>query len=249
MRRFWVLARAIFVMNARNKAALFGNLLFPIGLYLLFATVFGRNPEERMYVAAWFMAGVIVQNIMTSGFSGDATWLANTRDNGILLRIRASPLPPAVLVGAYVAARLLLVVIQSASIMLLGVFVFGVQLEWAMLPLALGCLLLGGLVFLLLGQAIAAVTPNASAAGAVANVVFFPLLFLSNLVVQADSFPQWLNDIVRWNPAYMLVDLVRPALVTIDARQATWLNLVGLVLYGAAALLIAARWFRWAPKR
>jgi hypothetical protein len=47
----------------------------------------------------------------------------------------------------------------------------------------------------------------------------------------------------------MLVDLVRPALVPVPPAQAAWLNALGLLLYGALGLLIAARLFRWEPRR
>jgi ABC-type multidrug transport system permease subunit len=248
MRRFWILSRSILLMNVRNKAALFGNLIFPIGLYMLFSTIFGQQAADATQVAAWFLAGIMVQNIMTSGFSGDAAWLTNTRDRGILLRVRATPLPSGVLVAAYLVVRLLLVVVQSALLAVIAVLVFGVQIDWQAVPLAIGLVLLGGLVFLVLGQSIAAVAPNASASNAIANTAFFPLLFLSDLVIQLQSFPDWLQDLARWNPAYMLVDLLRPTLVPIPAGQVAWFNVVGLICYGLLGLMIAARFFRWEPK-
>jgi ABC-2 type transport system permease protein len=214
----------------------------------LFSTIFGQQEADATGVAAWFLAGIIVQNIMSSGFAGDAAWLTSMRDQGILLRVRATPLPSGVLVAAYLVVRLLLVVVQSGMLAAIAILAFDVQIPWQVVPLAVGLVLLGGLVFLVLGQAIAAVAPNASASNTIANIAFFPLLFLSDLVIQLRSFPDWLQDLARWNPAFMLVDLLRPTLVRVEAGQVAWLNVVGLLCYGLLGLMIAAYFFRWEPK-
>lgn len=249
MRRYWILTRSLLMMHLRDRATLFWNLAFPVGLLLLFGTMFGNARAEPASVAAWFMAGIIVQNIMVSGLAGDAAWLTSMRDRGILLRVRATPLPPGTLVGAYVAVRLLLVAAQSALIAAVAVLAFGVRIGWTAVAPAAGLVLLGGIVFLLLGQAIAAAAPNARASNVIANAIFYPLLFLSNLVILTTSFPAWLEKLSRWSPAYLLVDLVRPALTATPAAQAAWVNLAGLLGYGALGLAVAARFFRWEPKR
>jgi len=249
MRRFWILFRSFLLIMLRDKGSLFGNLALPVGLLLLFGTISGNATIGTFTVAAWFMAGVTVQSIMSSGLGSDMAWLTSTRDRGILLRVRATPLPPAMLVGAYVSVRLLLVIAQAAAIVAVAVLVFDVQVTWRSLVPATGIVALGGVVFLLLGQAIAAAAPNANTANTLSNLVFFPLLFLSNLVVLTETFPQWLDNISRWNPAYMLVDLLRPTLIPIEANQAVWVNVAGLICYGLLGLFLAARFFRWEPKR
>ncbi len=109
--------------------------------------------------------------------------------------------------------------------------------------------LAGALAFVLLGQAIAALAPGTGVATAVGNVIYFPLMFISNLFLPTDMLPGWLAEVARWTPAFMLVDLVRPALIGAGALQAAALNLAGLALFGLLGLLVAARWFRWEPWR
>jgi len=249
MRQFWVLFRSILLINLRNRTTIFWNVAFPLGLFLLFSTIFSRQDAAPSRVAAWFMAGIIVQNIMASGFGGDASWLTSVRDRGILVRIRTTPLHHGRLIGAYVSVRLLLVLLQSMLLMIVAVLFFDVRMSWAVLPQALVFLVLGGAVFLLLGQAIAAVAPNANAANVIANVFFYPLLFLSDLVIQINSLPEWLQNITRWNPAYMLVALLRPALTTLPTEQDPWISLLGLICYGLLGLVFATTFFRWTPKQ
>ncbi len=248
MRRFWTMARALLLMHLRERETLFWFFIFPVGLLLLLGAAFA-GPDERGGAAAWLMAGVLVQNVMAAGLNGDAAWLAGMRDRGVLTRLRAAPLPSTTLVGAYLTVRLGLVLLQSILIVGTSLAVFGVRPTWTGIAPATVAVLVGAIVFLLAGQAVAAVAPTESAANTIANMLFFPLLFLSNLVVDADAFPTWLATIARWLPASMLVDLVRPALTTKPAVQAAWLNLAGLLGYGLLALAIVARWFRWEPRR
>jgi ABC-2 type transport system permease protein len=249
MRRFTVLTRMLLLLHLRDRETLFWFFAFPIGLLLVLGTIFSAG-RESAEVAAWLVAGIIVMNLLSAGLNGDSVWLTSARDRGILQRVRATPLPPGQLVGAYIVVRLALVVIQSAAILATGALVFGARPALAALPGAAALTVLGGVVFLLMGQAIGALASSASAANQINNALFFPLLFLSNLVIQLDGLPAtWIAQVARWSPAYQLVDLLRPLLTGSPATQAAWLNLAGLLAYGALALFIAARAFRWEPKR
>jgi ABC-2 type transport system permease protein len=145
--------------------------------------------------------------------------------------------------------RLILVMIQAALIVAVAVFAQGAGftpggvLGDGLLALA------GALAFILMGQAIAAVAPTVGAANAVGQIIYVPLMFISNLFLPAELLPGWLAALARWTPAFMLVDLMRPAMVDVPAQQAGLLNLLGLALFGVAGLAVAARFFRWEPWR
>jgi len=241
MRRFLVLAKANMLMNLRNRTTLFWNFAFPVGLILLYGVLWPS-------VIAWLTAGIVVLNLMSSGLLGDSTRLTNLRERGILRRVQATPLPTWQLIAAYVLTRLLLVLVQSAAIVATAVLIYGAEFTWGGLLVALPLAAVGGLVFLALGQLISAGASSSGAAGAVGQVVYFPLMFVSNLFVPIEQLPAWLARISTWTPATMLVDLVRPALVPIPARQSMAITLAGLAIYGLVAMVLAARLFRWEPR-
>jgi ABC-2 type transport system permease protein len=242
MKRFLILTKAMLLMNMRNRTALFWNFAFPIGLIVLYGMIWPQ-------IIAWLTAGIIVLNLMSSGLLGDAAWLTSMRERGMLRRVRATPLPAWQLIAAYVVARLLLTLVQSSAIVATAMLLYGAAFSWVGLLAALPLVIIGGFVFLLLGQAIASVAPNNAAAGAIGQVIYFPLMFVSNLFLPIDQLPAWIANLTRWTPATMLVDLVRPALVPIDAVQPAWLNALGLACYGLIALLLAAQLFQWEPQR
>jgi ABC-2 type transport system permease protein len=245
MRRFLVLARMFLLMQLREREVVFWFFVFPVGLLLILGVAFVGTSDYPDQAAPWLLAGVLVMNIMSGGLTGDAAWLASIRDRGILQRLRGAPLPVAELVGTYAVVKLLLAVLQSALIVAVAMIAFGIRPGWDVaVPLALS-LVLGQFIFLLLGQTIVAVAPTASSANTLSNVVSFPMLFLSNLVVSVAAFPGWLERVVQWSPAALLVDVVRPLLTIESARHAAWVNVAGLLVYGLLAALVITRWFRW----
>src|SRR4051794_15007772 len=185
MRRFLILAKANMLMNVRNRTTLFWNFAFPVGLILLYGLLWPS-------AISWLTAGIVVLNIMSSGMLGDSARLTNLRERGILRRVQATPLPTWQMIGAYVVARLLLVLAQSAAIVATAVLVYGAEFTWGGLATALPLAIVGGLVFLALGQMISAIAPTSGAANAIGQVLYFPLMFLSNLFLPIDQMPGWL---------------------------------------------------------
>jgi ABC-2 type transport system permease protein len=249
MQRFAVLFHSLLTINLRNRVTLFWNFAFPVGLLLLYGAIWGGERMGDISAITWLMIGIIVLNIMSSGFIGDSAWLTQTREQGILLRVQATPLPTAHLISAYLLVRLVMVTLQSALIIAVAMLLFGAQINAGGIVVALLLALFGAMVFIALGQAIASIAPTSQASAAIGQCIYFPLMFISNLFMPLEMMPSWIGNIARWNPAYMLVDLVRPALVSIPANQAAWLNLTGLLIYGLLGMMIAARFFRWEPKR
>ena len=242
MRRFLILTKANLLLNIRNRTTLFWNFAFPIGLFLLYGVIW---PEQ----IAWLATGIVVLNLMSSGILGDSGRMTNMRDRGILRRVQATPLPAWQLIVSYTCVRQLLLLAQSAAIVGTAVLVYGAQFTWSGLVATLPLALVGGLVFLLVGQAISAAAPSSGAANAIGQALYFPLMFVSNLFLPLELLPGWLANITRWTPAAMLVDMLRPALVPVPAGQSALVNAVGLAIYGGLALVLAARFFRWESKR
>jgi ABC-2 type transport system permease protein len=248
IRRMWMLTKTLLLVSLRDRTTIFWNFAFPLGLLIIYGMIWGDASFSAIDAVAWLTVGVAVLNMMSSGLMGDAAWLTNMRDQGILQRVRATPLPTIQLVGAYTLVRLILVSGQTAAIMALAMLGFGARFDPGGLALAGGVALFGATVFVSLGQALAAIAPSAGAAAAIGQAVSFPLMFLSNLFLPVDQLPNWLAEVSRWLPTAMLVDMLRPLLLPVPGAQAAWFNLIGLLLYGVGGVLIATRFFRWQPR-
>ena len=113
--------------------------------------------------------------------------------------------------------------------------------QWPAIALTL---VLGAASFCALGVAVASVISNAEAAPAVAQLVLFPLLFLSGTYMPIHSAV--LNRVTGWLP-------IRPFNVALTGPLARhtgidWRELAILAAWGVIGALVAIRRFRWDPR-
>jgi len=108
-------------------------------------------------------------------------------------------------------------------------------------------LLIGAATFSALGLAVAAVTPSANAAPAVANFVILPLAFISGIFFPLDDAPEWLQTVAGLLPLEPLVSsTVESFNPTIDPGF-PWLDIAKLTVWGAIGLMVAIRFFSFEP--
>src|SRR4051794_12375770 len=86
LQRFALLLKTNFRLFMRNRIGIFWTMLFPIGLMLLFGSIYGKQPGAITYLAT----GMVVLSLMSNGIIGNAVTLAMWRERGILRRIQTS---------------------------------------------------------------------------------------------------------------------------------------------------------------
>ena len=249
MRRFRVLSWSLLIMTLRDRSTLFWGIAFPVGLTVLYGTISGHEQDGGAAAISWLATGVVALTIMASGLVGEAGHFTEMRERGTLQRVHATPLPPLHLVSAAMLVRLLITLLQVALVMAVAVAGFGAQTTVGGFALGCALALTGAAVFFTIGQALGSLASTPRAAAAIGQALYFPLMFISNLFVPTALLPTWVARFARFTPAYLLVDVLRPAFVPpIPPTQAAWLDALGLAAYAMLATLVFARCFRWAPR-
>jgi ABC-2 type transport system permease protein len=224
----------------RNPSAAFFNFALPLIFLLLIASVFANEPDELDVL----VPGIAGLGVMATTFTALAMQLTFLREEGILKRIRGTPLPPVSYFGGLLGSAVLNAVVQVLLVVVIGNLIYGVHWprDWAELAVFT---LLGVVAFGSLGIAFAHVIPNFDAAPAYVNAVFLPVIFISGVFYSADSLPPVLEGIAEALPLKHVIDGLSGAIVT---GAGLGDNLTALAVVGgwaAAGLFIAVRWFRW----
>ena len=261
------MVRANLKMSLRNRAALFWNLAFPALFIVIFGVVFGRGtavefdvgvaggppplPIAERPVTAQdvsfmdvFAPGILAMSLMNSGVIGLATAFVTYRERGILRRIRVTPFPLTSFILARVISQLLLAGLQAVILIGMAWAFFGLHLRGNPLVLLLA-IVAGALAFLAIGFAISGIAPNTETAASYANLVTFPMLFLSGVFFSMENAPAWLRPITKVLPLSYLVDALREPMAFGNGLSAIWLDLLALLLTFVIAMAIAVRFFRW----
>jgi ABC-2 type transport system permease protein len=227
----------------RNPPAAFFTFAFPLIFMLIFSVLFGAE------AARFFTPAIIVFGVVTATFTNLAMGVAITRDAGVLKRVRGTPLPP----WAYLAGRIghavlvaaLLVVVVAA----IGAVLFNVPVPWDAVPAMLLLLIVAAIAFSALGLAVAGVIPNADAAPAIVNAIVLPVLFISNVFIQMDTAPAWLDTVSRVLPVRHFADAMIALYRDGAAAGVPWTAIAVIAVWGAIGVVLALRFFTWEPRR
>ncbi len=238
----------------RNPAAAFFTFVFPVMFLVIFASL---NSGERIDFLGglkynqYYTPGIIAFGVISACYTNLAMTLSIRRDEGILKRMRSTPLPAASMFGGLLGNAAIISVILVTLVTAIGMLFYGVTFPGHYLALA-AALLLGAACFCAIGVAVSSLIPNADAAPAVVNALLFPLLFVSGVFFPVDP-SSLLAKIGDFFPIRHFVNAVftafDPRLPHGPTHGFAGRDLLIVGLWAVAAAVFAVRRFRWEPGR
>ena len=247
MTLFWHQLKSEQLVFWRSREAAIFVFLFPPLLFVLLASVFGDGFEDGRSVTSYLVAGLIGYAVANTALGGLAITLVIRRESGVLKRLRSTPLPGSLYLGAVLLSNLLIVVLQSLAVIGLGVLLWGADAPEQALQFVVA-LVIGAACFAGLGLAAAALIRSADAVAAVVNVIVLPMSFLSGAFGTTDNLPRALELVADVLPLKYLIELVLATYVDGDPLS-KHLGAIGvLAAWGAAGYLVARFRFGWEPR-
>jgi ABC-2 type transport system permease protein len=228
----------------RNPTAAFFNFLLPLLFLALFGAIFSGDQKNLNVI----VPGIAGLSIMSTTFSALAMNITFLREQGVLKRIRGTPLPEGSYLLGVFANAVTNACIQVAIIVVAGKLFFG--LDWPKDWLELLVYVAAGVTCLAsLGVAWSHVIPNFDAAPAYVNIVFLPTIFISGVFYDVDNAPAFLSDIAQALPLTHIIDGLSGAMVkgTSLADNASGLIVIGL--WTLLGVFFAVRGFSWESRR
>ena len=224
----------------RNPSAAFFNFTLPFLFLILIASVFGADRKELNIL----IPGIAGMAVLGTTFTALAYNFVFSREQGILKRVRGTPMPPLAFFGGVIGSAVANAFVQVALVVAIGHLFYDVSWPRDWLELIV-FLVLGVVAFGALGIAFANVIPNFDAAPAYINAVFLPAIFISGVFYDDAHLPAVLKGVAEALPLKHVIDGMSGAIVTGKGLGA---HLTALAVVGAWALtglLLAVRSFRW----
>jgi ABC-2 type transport system permease protein len=203
----------------------------------------GVKANDLTYID-FLVPGIIAMSIMQLGILSVAFGFISFKTSGALRRLQVTPTHPVNFLIGQSVARLIIGVIQVLILLSLGVFAFNLHLIGSIFDL-LVVSTLGVIVFLAFGFAIAGWAKDENQAAPVANLVSFPMLFLSGVFFPRDGFPSYLKTITDFFPLTYLADAMHKIANEGASLWAVRGDLLGLIIWGVIGYIIAIRLFKW----
>jgi ABC-2 type transport system permease protein len=251
MRLFALWVQAGLKTLIRTPRSAFFTLVFPMILLLLIdSTNSGTVTASggKVDVAQYFTPSLAIFGLSFACYTSLVFSIPRAREQGILKRIRGTPLEPSIYLSALIAVALLSGVASVVLMVIVGVAAFGVQLQPQLLPAALVTLLLGGLCLASLGIAVSSFVVRADTAPVVANVTLLPLTFISGVFSPMHGAPEWVTKLADFFPLKHLVDAFYGTFNPHTTGTGfAWGDLAVLVVWTLLGARVAVRRFRWDP--
>ena len=241
----------------RTPRTLMAGLILPGALLALqLGRVQHLGQGAAADVLAARVAGLVVLGAMSVAYLSHASGLVVAREDGVLRRWRATPLPSWGYFAGRIVATVLLADAAALILVLVGVAMAGLHLTAG----AIGGLLLAGslgaLALAAAGTAITTIIPSAQSAQPVLMLTYIPLIVLGGAFGAITSLPHWVNTAMTYLPVQPAIDAASRALqygtLQVWPPSAAGMSghdlavLAGWVLGG---LLVSFRFFAWDPHR
>ena len=248
----------------RNPFVLVVSLVQPIIFLVLFTEVFGNVAGSAVnqglpgisyetYLVPAIAIQVALAAAITSGVG-----LVNDIENGMFEKVLVTPMNRTAVFLGKTAAEVFRIAVQIAIILGLGVLL-GAEIATGLVGvvgiIAVGILF--SLWFVAFSNTLAILTRDQESTIIGANLLQFPLLFLSSAFLPLEALPGWIQTFARFNPVTYGVDAARSLIIDRDVMtviDVSWFGgtldgvvpgvavLIGLdLLLGAIAVYLLSR--------
>ena len=229
----------------RAKSRVIGTIINPLMFFLFLgmgfsASMRGMSAAIGVDYLAFLAPGIAVMTTFTASFIGGISVIWD-REFGFLKEVLVAPASRTYAILGRALGDSITSVIQTFLIMIL-VYAIVPSLKIGGILFALGACFITSLMFNSLGIAIASKMRSPEGFQLIANVLIFPLIFLSGAFYPIDNLPAVVKPIFYINPLTYSVDLTRYFMVGISSLP-LYLDLSVLLLLTAIFTFLSAKAF------
>lgn len=244
MKSFINLTIVNFKLFFREPAAFFFTLIFPVLILILFGFIFGNEPDPNYgnygYIDAE-VPGLTAMIIGTVALMSIPIATATAREQKILRRYQASPMPPSAYLVADTIVNFAISLVGMIALVIVATLVFDLRFGGSWLEVLAG-FILSGIGFLSIGYIIASLAPTARVAQVIGQFLFFPMFFLSGAALPRAIMPEGVQTVAEFMPLTHVVTLLQDLWFGDGWNTNAVIILLAMAIVGT---FVAARTFRW----
>ena len=241
------LMRADFLVLVRSGRTVVLNFATPL-LILFITSVNHQKNRNLTFGGPGFVIGMaITYGLVSSSLIGYSATVARDREVGVLQRLRVTPAPTWTIMGSRLIVQLIANTIMTIVALVAGSIVHQVVFTPLGYVLLFAVSLLGGAVFLSMGQALVGLVRSVTTVNAAGRILFIVLILLG-LLGASGVLGDTMKNVSTWSPVGSLSQLFS-AVLDLGSWSATDTGvLVACFAYVAVFGFIGIHWFRWDPR-
>lgn len=200
--------------------------------------------SRKLSYMDFLVPGILAMSIMQMGIFSVAFVFVDLKKRGILRRLRVTPVNPNDFIFAQIVTRLLVLLMQIVVLTVVGIVFFHLNFAGNLLNMfVIG--VLGAIVFLGIGFAVAGISKSEEQVAPLANVITMPMLLLSGVFFSRANLPGFAHAVTDYFPLTYLADALRSVAIDGASLFQIYPQLIGLGIWCAISTALAVRFFRW----
>ncbi len=192
----------------------------------------------------WLVPGVIAMNLMFGCLFGVGYVLVRYRKNGVLKRMKATPVSALTFITAQGVSRFFIVLVTSLFVYVGTNLFLNFRMDGSYLDLLL-LLSLGILSMIALGLALASRFKNEELANGVINLITWPMMLFSGVFFSLEGTPKILQDLSLGLPLTHFITASRQVMLEGASLAQVMPEVAFLSIFTVVCLGLAAWLFRW----
>lgn len=192
----------------------------------------------------WIAPGVLAMNMMFSCLFGVGYVTVRYRKNGVLKRLKATPLTALEFLSAQILSRLWLVLASTALVFIGAEWVLDLPMHGSYLLLFI-VFLVGAISLISLGLLVAARSTSEELAAGLLNALSWPMTFLSGVWFSLEGVHPVLQRCAQFAPLTHIIDAARAVMIDGAGLAAISGHLLALMAMSIGCMAIGTWLFRW----
>jgi ABC-2 type transport system permease protein len=207
-----------------------------------FEDVIAQEPGSR-YID-FLLPGLIGMNIMGGGLFGVGFVLVDMRVRKLFKRLMATPMRHSHFLLALLTARLLFLLPEMFSLLVVARLLFDVPIRGSVALLLL-LILLGSAAFSGLGLLLGCRTDKTETMSAYINLIMLPSYLLSGIFFSSKRFPDEVQPLIQALPLTQFNNALRAVMLDGAGFVEVALPIAILFAWAAVSFTLALYWFKW----
>ncbi len=246
MKAFYETVKMELKLFTRYFANMFFIFIFPTLMLLIFGGIYGNKPVPMfggygtidISIPSYTALIIAVTGIMAFPLS-----ICGYREKKVLKRFKGTPISQSMVIFSQAVVSIIMTIIGFIILILVGKIVYDIKVI-GNISYIISTFLLSMFSIFSIGFLVGSVAPNMKAGNAIANLIYFLMIFLGGATIPLEVFPDFMIKIAKALPLYYAVDLLKNAWLN-KSLESSIRSITVLFTLMIVCIIISVKNFRW----
>ncbi len=232
---------ADFTTQWRNRRAVIMVILVPTIILISWKGLIDK------FGGAFALSNCITIGLISIGLMGYSNAIARDRDKGVFQRLRVAPVSSWSIMASRLAVQLAMILVMTTVVFIAGSYYDKIVLSPSAYALSYVSAIVGGAVYLGLGQAIVGLIKNPETVNSTTRLVYF-VFFMIGMFGELGVLGKEIGDAVKWSPYGTVKHILSSSMQPANWDMKATVALLVTIGYTIVFSIMGIKWFKWSTR-